>query len=104
MSQILDQVSKTTIQLLLKEPFYGHFFTGILREVTERVPTAAVGMVHSQMVKLYINEDFWTKKLKFLPCASALLWIPSWAENRRLWQRRAARTRAAISPVVSPSS
>ncbi|MGB0929451.1 MAG: VWA-like domain-containing protein [Chitinophagales bacterium] len=63
MSQILDQVSKTTIQLLLKEPFYGHFFTGILREVTERVPTAAVGMVNSQMVKLYINEDFWTKKL-----------------------------------------
>ncbi len=63
MSQILDQVSKTTIQLLLKEPFYGHFFTGILREVTERVPTAAVGMVNNQMVKLYINEDFWTKKL-----------------------------------------
>ena len=63
MSQILDQVSKTTIQLLLNEPFYGHFFTGILREVSDRVPTAAVGMVHSQMVKLYINEDFWTQKL-----------------------------------------
>ncbi|MFK7903549.1 MAG: VWA-like domain-containing protein [Chitinophagales bacterium] len=63
MSQILDEVSKTTIQLLLKEPFYGHFFTGILREVSEKVNTAAVGMVHSQMVKLYINEKFWTEAL-----------------------------------------
>ncbi len=63
MSQILDEVSKTTIQLLLKEPFYGHFFTGILREVSDRVPTAAVGMVNAQMVKLYVNEQFWREEL-----------------------------------------
>jgi len=63
MSQILNEVSKATIQLLLKEPFYGHFFTGILREVSDKVNTAAVGMVHSQMVKLYINEKFWTEAL-----------------------------------------
>ena len=57
---ILEQVSKTTIQLLLKEPFYGHFFTGLVREVTTRLPTMAVGTTPNKMVKLYINPDFWT--------------------------------------------
>ena len=56
---ILEQVSKTTIQLLLKEPFYGHFFTGLLREVTTTLPTMAVGATSNKMVKLYVNPDFW---------------------------------------------
>ncbi len=60
---ILEQVSKTTIQLLLKEPFYGHFFTGLLREVTTVLPTMAVGATSNKMVKLYVNPDFWENVL-----------------------------------------
>lgn len=63
MRNILDEVSKTTIQLLLKEPFYGHFFTGILKEVTKGVDTMAVGLASTQMVKLYVNPEFWDNVL-----------------------------------------
>ncbi|MFY7908797.1 MAG: DUF2201 family putative metallopeptidase [Emticicia sp.] len=64
MSQlILEQVSKTTIQLILKESFYGHFFTGLLKEVSTKVETMAVGTTANKMVKLYINPDFWTEVL-----------------------------------------
>lgn len=59
MSNTLNEVSKTTIDLILDEPFYGHFFTGIIKEVTERVPTLAVGLAETQMTKLYVNERFW---------------------------------------------
>jgi predicted metal-dependent peptidase len=62
-TQILEEVSKTTIQLLLKEPFYGHFFTGILKEVTETIPTMAVGLTSNKMVKLYVNPIFWKEDL-----------------------------------------
>jgi predicted metal-dependent peptidase len=62
-SQILEQVSKTTIQLILKEPFYGHFFTGLLKEVTDKIPTMAVGSTANKMVKLYVNPNFWTEVL-----------------------------------------
>lgn len=63
MSNTLNEVSKTTIRLILDEPFYGHFFTGIIKEVTERVPTLAVGLAQTQMTKLYVNEKFWKEKL-----------------------------------------
>ncbi|UZR96891.1 vWA domain-containing protein [Chondrinema litorale] len=59
MAEILSEVSKTSIQLILKEPFYGHFFTGMLKEVTEQIPTAAVSLVNKQMVKLLVNPNFW---------------------------------------------
>lgn len=62
-STILEQVSKTTIQLLLKEPFYGHFFTGLLKDVSPKVSTMAVGATPNKMVKLYVNPTFWTDVL-----------------------------------------
>lgn len=62
-AEILEQVSKTTIQLLLKEPFYGHFFTGILKAVTIESPTMAVGVTSNKMVKLYVNPKFWEEEL-----------------------------------------
>jgi predicted metal-dependent peptidase len=62
-STIIEQVSKTTIQLLLKEPFYGHFFTGLLKDVSPKVSTMAVGSTPNKMVKLYVNPTFWTEVL-----------------------------------------
>ena len=63
MPNTLNEVSKTTIRLILDEPFYGHFFTGIIKEVTERIPTLAVGLAQTQMTKLYVNAKFWKEVL-----------------------------------------
>ena len=49
--------------MLLKEPFYAHFLSGIIREVTDKVPTAAVGF-KSGKIALYVNENFFLKELK----------------------------------------
>ena len=49
--------------MLLKEPFYAHFLSGIIREVTDKVPTAAVGF-KSGKIALYVNENFFLNELK----------------------------------------
>ncbi|HAS47019.1 MAG TPA: hypothetical protein DCS93_41430, partial [Microscillaceae bacterium] len=60
--QILEDVSKVSIQLLLQEPFYGHFFTGLIKKVTKDIDTLAVGY-HNSLITLYINSKFWTDSL-----------------------------------------
>ena len=60
---ILDEVSKTSIQLLLKEPFYGHFFASLIREVSDKTDSLATAFAHNQMVKLLISEDYWQKTI-----------------------------------------
>ncbi len=59
--------------MLLKEPFYAHFLSGIIRDVTDKVPTAAVGF-KSGKIALYVNENFFLKELK-------------WSENPRKNER-----------------
>ena len=49
--------------MLLKEPFYAHFLSGIIREVTDKIPTAAVGF-KSGKIALYVNENFFLKELR----------------------------------------
>ena len=62
MKNVLDQLTQTSIQLLLKEPYYGHFFTSLLRQVTEYVPTLAVSAVGNSVV-LSVNPQFWSQGL-----------------------------------------
>ena len=50
--------------MLLLEPFYAHFLSGVIREVTDKVPTAAVGF-KSGKIALYVNENFFLKELKW---------------------------------------
>ena len=54
-----DSISKTSISLLLSEPFYGHFMLGLPREVSLQVQTVALSLMNRQMVKLVVNEAFW---------------------------------------------
>ena len=70
---INEEISKCIIKMLLKEPFYAHFLSGIIREVTDKVPTAAVGF-KSGKIALYVNENFFLKELK-------------WSENPRKNER-----------------
>ncbi len=60
---VYEEISRSIVRLLLKEPFYGHLFSGLIRNITEEIPTLAVGMTNS-MPALYINPVFFTKKLK----------------------------------------
>lgn len=55
----VDEVAKTCIRLLLKEPFYGHYMSGVPKEMTEQVPTAAVCLLGDSLIKLRVNPDFW---------------------------------------------
>jgi predicted metal-dependent peptidase len=63
--QVLEEVTKTSIALLLKEPFYAHFFACLNKEVVDPpspLETLAVGLKYKNFV-LYINSSFWTKVL-----------------------------------------
>jgi len=57
-----DEISRCIIQLLINEPFYAHFLSGIIRNITTDVPTAAVGLLNGK-VNLFINEEFFLKEL-----------------------------------------
>ena len=56
-----DEISRCIIQMLISEPYYAHFLSGIVRNVTAQIPTAAVGL--NNTVTLYINENFFLKEL-----------------------------------------
>ncbi len=60
----LEEVTKASIQLLLKEPFFGHFFTSLLKATSEDTDSMATTFANKQMMKLIINEKFWHHKLK----------------------------------------
>lgn len=66
MNNILDEIAKTSIQLMLKEPFYGHFFTSVLKDVTDNTDSVAIALTGKQMLKLIVNEDYWKEELKGL--------------------------------------
>lgn len=62
---ILEEVSKTSIQLLLKEPFYSHILGCLNKVVVDKnheLKTLAVGFLHNNHT-LYINDDFWSNFL-----------------------------------------
>ena len=37
---INDEISRCIIQMLISEPYYAHFLSGIVRNITEEIPTA----------------------------------------------------------------
>jgi predicted metal-dependent peptidase len=63
MNPILDEIAKTSIQLMLQEPFYGHFFTSILKDVSEKTDSVSLSPSTHGMLKLIINEAYWKKEL-----------------------------------------
>ena len=62
--RILDEVAKTSIQLMLQETFYGHFFTSILKDVSEETSSIATTISSNQMIKLIVNPEYWDNTLK----------------------------------------
>ena len=50
------ELGRTIVTLLLKEPFYGHLLGGLVRRVSEDVPTAAVALT-SRGPELIVNPS-----------------------------------------------
>ena len=59
---IYNEVSRCIIEMLINEPFYAHLLSGIVRNITTDIPTAAVGL-NSTKVTLFINEKFFLQEL-----------------------------------------
>jgi len=55
----LQDISNTTFDLILNEPFYGHFFTGILKRMDEQAPSLALRLAQSDQIELTINPHYW---------------------------------------------
>lgn len=63
MKGIHDEISRCINQLLIKEPFYAHLLSGVIRIYSDEVDTAAVG-IRDNCIVLFINPEFFSKKLK----------------------------------------
>lgn len=56
---IIQDISKTTIKLIIQDPFYGHFFTHILRKSNPKIKTASITLTETGSILLEVNEDYW---------------------------------------------
>lgn len=56
---VLDDIRKTTVKLLIQESFYGHFFTHIQRSVSEEVERVSISITENQNIVLLINPQYW---------------------------------------------
>ena len=63
MKNVHDELSRCIIQMLFKEPFFNHLLSGVVRTITEKIPTMAVGFLGNQ-VQLLVNERFFIKELR----------------------------------------
>ena len=63
MKNVHEELSRCIIQMLFKEPFFNHLLSGVVRVVTEEVPTAAVSFSGNKL-QLLINESFFLKELR----------------------------------------
>ena len=60
---VADEVSRGIVSLLLKEPFYGHLLSGVVRRIDDTVDTAAVSLTPNGL-HLVVNPQFFMKELK----------------------------------------
>jgi len=63
MKDVHEELSRCIIQMLFKEPFFNHLLSGVVRVVTEQVPTAAVSFSGNK-IQLLLNESFFLKELR----------------------------------------
>jgi predicted metal-dependent peptidase len=64
-TRILEEVTRTSIELLMREPFYSHFFSTINKEVVaadHHLKTLAIGL-RDRYHTLFVNAHFWDHAL-----------------------------------------
>ena len=57
-----EVLSSSIIQLIFKEPFYGHVMQALPRSFSNAIPTAAVG-INNGLVEMLFNADFFINEL-----------------------------------------
>jgi predicted metal-dependent peptidase len=60
---VAQEVSRSIVALLLKEPFYGHLLSGVVRRIDDKVDTAAVSLTPNGL-HLIVNPQFFIQELK----------------------------------------
>ena len=55
-----EELGRSIITMLLKEPFYGHLLGGIMRRIGDEVPTAAVALT-PRGPELIVNPQFFRR-------------------------------------------
>lgn len=58
-----DEISRCVVQMLLKEPFFGHLLSGVVRVFSDDVPTVGVGL-RDGYPYMIINPAFFLLSLK----------------------------------------
>ena len=58
-----QELGRSIVALLLKEPFFGHLLGGVVRRIDHTVPTAAVALT-PRGLQLLVNPEFFMKELK----------------------------------------
>ncbi len=56
----LEQLDKVSIKLMLKEPFFGHYFSHLLKGVNTDIQSLALTVINNQSLKLEVNPDYWS--------------------------------------------
>ncbi len=56
----LDSLSKISVKLLLKEPFYGHIMSTLVKKVNNDVSTMGLILTVDGRIELHVNEAFWS--------------------------------------------
>jgi predicted metal-dependent peptidase len=57
----MDELADASFRLLAREPFFGHVFTGMIREPSESLPSMGLALANSQTVRLLVNPSWWQK-------------------------------------------
>jgi predicted metal-dependent peptidase len=68
--EILDELARISTKMMIgdksqgieNEPFYAHFFTGLVKRVSTEIDTLAVGY-HNGLITFYVNAHFWKAHL-----------------------------------------
>ena len=54
----MNELERVTIRLLRKQPFYASIIMQLRREITQSIPTMAVGLNKDLSFSLFVNEQF----------------------------------------------
>ena len=59
---LIDEIAKVTTRLLIKEPFYGHFFVNILKEEEQKSDNIYV-VIDGSFIVIKVSENYWNNTL-----------------------------------------
>ena len=57
----LDSLAKAGVQLLLKEPFYGHVMSVLVKKINNNISTLGLTFTADERIELQVNEVFWSE-------------------------------------------